>query len=213
MSMNHMLTFLWVGLLVFLMAACSSESEPVTPEPEAVSADVEQESATETPVPPTNTPEPPTLTMDPTATAEPPTPTPEPPTPTPMPEITVEELYGSWGHILFTLDLYPDGTYLLKWPHHVDEGYEQPLEYGRYEFVDGVLTFQPERYEATEDPVIEGCDRGDPYSYRASFSEGDSRFLKLVVVGNDECGYRAIQWYQEPVWQLMEKFTFALNHM
>lgn len=119
----------------------------------------------------------------------------------------MEDLWGSWGHILFTLDLYTDGTYLLTWPGHIDEGYEQPLEFGTYELVDGVLTFRPERYESTEDPIIAGCDDGDSYSYRASFSEGDSRFLKLVVMGNDECGYRADQWYQEPVWQLMEKYT------
>lgn len=208
---RFLLFFQLVSLMVWL-AACGSEAEPIMTEPAVGAGNVEQVLPTETPVqstntpePPTNTPEPATPTVEPTPTPVPPTSTPAPPTPTPQPEISTEDLWGSWGHILFALDLYPDGTYLLTWPYHVDLGYEQPLEFGTYELVDGVLTFQPERYESTEDPVM--CVDDDPYRYQASFLEGDSRFLKLVVEGKDDCEYRARQWYAEPVWQLMEKYS------
>jgi hypothetical protein len=212
MNTKRFLLFIQLVLLVLFLAACGSEAEPIMTEPAVEANTGEQALPTRTPVlptntpePPTNTPEPPTPTVEPTPTSVPPTATAAPPTPTPQPEMLAEDLWGSWGQLLFTLDLYTDGTYLLTWPLNADMGDEQsPLEFGSYELVDGVLTFRPERYESTQDEII--C-TGNAYSYRASFSEGDSRFLKLVVEGVDDCVWRARQWYAEPVWQLMEKYS------
>jgi hypothetical protein len=212
MNTKRFLLFIQLVLLVFFLIGCGSEAEPIMTESAVEADNVEQELPTETPIlpthtpePPTNTPEPPRPTVEPSSTDVPTTSTSLPPTPTPQPEMSTEDLWGSWGQILFTLDLYTDGTYLLTWPYEVDLGYEQPLEFGSYELVDGVLTFQPKRYESTEGPIM--CVDDNPYSYQASFSEGDSRFLKLVVEGQDDCQYRARQWYAEPVWQLMEKYS------
>lgn len=200
--------FFLLLILALSLAACSSQGETAAGEA-AVANDPPTGIAiapTNTPVPETNTPSAPTATTEPpTPTPRPPTPTPQPPTPTPLPEMAAEDLYGRWGQALFTLTLNPDGTYLLEWPAEV--GDETPLERGGYVLQKGVLSFMPESYEATGTPTIDGCDDGKRYAYTASFSDGDPRFLKLVVSGSDGCGYRAHQWSQEPVWQLLESFS------
>ena len=212
MNMKRLLTFVQIVLMALLLVACGSEAEPIVSEPEVVTVNVQQPEPTETPVPPTSTPEPPTSTpepptptVEPTPTPVPPTATPEPPTPTPQPDLAEEDLFGYWGHLLFTLELNPDGTYVTVWP--AEPGDEQPKEFGAYVLENGTLAFQPESYELTGAPTIDGCDKGIAYTYKASFSDGDPRFLKLVVSGNDSCDYRAYQWSQEPVWQLLEKYS------
>jgi hypothetical protein len=212
MNMKRLLTFVQIVLVALLLAACGSEAEPTVSEPEIatvtetpVPPTTTPEPPTNTPEPPTSTPEPPTSTLEPTPTPVPPTSTPEPPTPTPQPELAEEDLFGYWGHILFTLELNPDDTYVIVWP--AESGVEQPKEFGTYVLQNGSLAFRPESYELTGAPTIDGCDKGMAYTYKASFSDGDPRFLKLVVSGNDNCGYRAQQWSQEPVWQLLEKYS------
>jgi hypothetical protein len=212
MNMKRLLTFVQIILAAFLLAACGPEAEPIASEPEVVTVDGQQPEPTETPVPPTNTPEPPTSTpepltptVEPTATPVPPTATAEPPTPTPGSDLAEEDLFGYWAQLLFTLELNPDGTYVIVWP--AEPGDEQPKEFGTYVLANGSLTFRPESYELTGATSIDGCDDGTVYTYTASFSDRDPRFLKLVVSGSDNCGYRAHQWSQEPVWQLLEKYS------
>ena len=176
-------------LLVLLLAACGTTPETITEETVPVTeAEVDVE--------PTNTPIPP---------ADPPISPTERPTKTPLPDVAVEDIYGQWGHILFSLELYPDGTYLLLWPSEPD--FENPREYGTYQLDGSVITFQPERYEATASPTIGECIEGKAYTYAASFSDGDTRFIKLVEQGTDPCGWRAGHWNSEPIWQLMEKYS------
>jgi hypothetical protein len=103
------------------------------------------------------------------------------------------------------MELYADGTYFILWP--AESGYENPGEFGAYQLDQGVIMFQPERYEKTGSPTIDGCHDRKPYTYAASFSEGDPRFLKLVEMGTDPCRWRAKIWNAEPAWQLMEKYS------
>lgn len=202
-----------IMLILLLIVGCRQSSSPPAEAPAATAAVAVAPEPTGTAVPPTMTAVPPTATdlratptpTPPTPTAVPPTATTAPPTATPAAEVALTDLYGTWGHPLWEMALHADGTYVMRWPYHADEGYDQPVEFGRYELAEGVLTFQPERYEAAEDPTIEGCADGDSYAYTASFADGDTRFLRLAVHGNDPCGYRAFQLAQEPVWQLMEK--------
>jgi hypothetical protein len=198
--------------LAILLAACGSDANSAEAEPGTATENTQVVPPTNTPLQPTDTPIPPTATAEPatatpeppTSTPEPPTPTPEPPTPTPLPELSAEDLYGRWGHILFTLALNSDGTYIMLWPSEPED--EQPQEIGTYDLAEGVITFRPDTYELTGAATIDGCDNGKTYAYAASFSNGDSRFLKLID-GSDTCEYRARQWSQEPVWQLLEKYS------
>ena len=181
---KRILANLAVFMMAILLVACGSQPESRAEKPAPAKVD-----PTETPFSPTNTPAPAT----------------ERPTNTPLPEMVLEELHGEWGHILFSLELHSDGTYLLVWP--AEPGFENPEEFGTYQVEYNVIAFQPERYEATESPTIDGCHEGEAYAYTASFSDGDTRFLKLVENGTDPCGWRAGHWNAEPVWQLMEKYS------
>jgi len=177
-----------VSLIGVLLAACGSQPETVAEQQAPVTEAVERAEPIETPLPPTDTSIPPT----------------ERPTKTPLPEIMLGDLYGKWGVVLFQMELHPDGTYFLLWP--ADPGIENPKEFGTYQLDYNVITFQPDRYESTESPTIDGCHEGETYTYTASFSGGDTRFLKLIEKDTDPCGWRARQWNAEPVWQLMEKY-------
>ncbi len=184
---RKLLTMTIVSLIGVLLAACGPQAEPVKEEQASTTEVVVQIEPTNTSVPPTDTPVPPTMT------------------PEPQPEISVEDLYGEWGQILFSMELHSDGTYALIWPY--ETGFEQPIEFGTFQLETNVVTFHPERYESTESPTIDGCHEGETYTYTASFSDGDTRFLKLIEEGIDPCGWRARHWNAEPVWQLMEKYS------
>jgi hypothetical protein len=120
-----------------------------------------------------------------------------------MPEIAVEDLYGRWANTLFTLTLNPDGTYVILYP--AEAGQEQPQEFGTYSLKDGNITFQPGEFVLTDAATLgDGCNQ--PFAYAASFSEGDPRFLKLVLDFDSCDSWRARHWAADPVWQLMEKF-------
>lgn len=185
---KKVLTMLKVLLIGFVLAACGSRPKPVIQDQAPVTEEVVQAEVANTPLPPTDTSIPPT----------------ERPTGTQMPEIALDDLYGKWSITLFSMELHPDGTYFLLWP--AEGEYEYPKEFGTYQLDYNIITFQPERYESTESPTIGKCIEGKTYTYMASFSDGDTRFLKLIEKGTDPCGWRSRMWNAEPVWQQMEKY-------
>lgn len=182
-----------IGLpITLLLVACGSQPKPVIEDQTPMTKEVAQVESANTPLPPTEIPIPPT----------------EHPTGTPLPEIALDDLYGKWSITLFSMELHPDGTYFLLWP--AEGEYEYPKEFGAYQLDYNIITFQPERYESTESPTLDGCHDGKAYTYTASFSEGDTRFLKLIEKGTDPCGWRARMWNAEPVWQQMEKYAVTV---
>jgi hypothetical protein len=189
LMLRKKLTITIVFLVMLLLTACGSQPGSVNEEQAPVTEAASQAEPTNTSIPPTDTSIPPT----------------ERPTKTPLPEMALDDLYGKWGHTMFSVELFSDGTYFLLWP--AESGIENPKEFGTYQLDYNVVTFQPERYESTESPTIDGCHEGEAYTYTASFSDGDTRFLKLVEEGTDPCGWRSRHWNADPVWQLMEKYS------